>query len=228
MQLLKLYERSSPDESESEDVPADLVHHFMLGIATHRGVGVCFADNGWYPRSGDDDDRERHPQKGGRIYNKILSNVLKMLRVNEDPRQQELALKILAACPELVGGYLPSSGITLEPRLSSRWLINVAFLGAAISLPVPFESFYLPVMQNVANSSSQARQFRPNPPPLSTLVENIIPSMSLKTHFSKGLQSGSALVQHATAVALAKMSAEVRGRPLRPPQSPRCFGGRRV
>lgn len=183
----------------------------MLGIATHRGVGVCFADNGWYPRSREEDERsqgdterERHFHKGGRVYNKILSNVLKMLRVNEDPRQQELALKILAACPELVAGYLPSSGITLEPRLSSRWLVNIAFLGAVISLPVPLESFYLPVMQNVASSSSQARQFKPNPPPLSTLVENILPSMSLKTHLSKGLQSNSALVQHATAVTLAK------------------------
>ncbi|KLO07343.1 hypothetical protein SCHPADRAFT_652933 [Schizopora paradoxa] len=209
--LLKLYERSTSDGTDSESIPADVVHHFMLGIATHRGVGICFADNGWYPRSNDEEDhrraedeRERHLQKGGRIYNKILSNVLKMLRVNEDARQQELALKILAACPELVSGYLPSAGITLEPRLSSRWLVNIAFLGSAISQTVPFESFYLPVMQNVASSSTKDRQFRPNPPPLSTLVENILPSMSLKTHFSKGLQSSSALVQHATAVALAK------------------------
>lgn len=42
----------------------------------------------------------------GRIYNKVLANVLKMLKVNEDARQQELALRILTACPELVAGYV--------------------------------------------------------------------------------------------------------------------------
>jgi nucleolar pre-ribosomal-associated protein 1 len=48
------------------------------------------------------------PKKGGKIYNKILSNILKSLKVNEDARQQELALKILVACPELVAGYAVS------------------------------------------------------------------------------------------------------------------------
>ena len=57
MQLLKLYERSTSDGTESESIPADVVHHFMLGIATHRGVGICFADNGWYPRSNDEDEQ---------------------------------------------------------------------------------------------------------------------------------------------------------------------------
>lgn len=42
--------------------------------------------------------------KAGKIYNKILSNLLKSLNVNEDARQQELALRILSACPELVAG----------------------------------------------------------------------------------------------------------------------------
>lgn len=41
----------------------------------------------------------------GRIYNKILANVVRSLKVNEDARQQELAIKILEACPELVTGF---------------------------------------------------------------------------------------------------------------------------
>jgi nucleolar pre-ribosomal-associated protein 1 len=49
----------------------------------------------------EDDESAR---KGGKIYNKILANILKTLKVNEDSRQQELALKILSACPELVAG----------------------------------------------------------------------------------------------------------------------------
>jgi len=44
-------------------------------------------------------------KKSSKIYNKILANILKTLKVNEDARQQELAIKTLAACPELVAGY---------------------------------------------------------------------------------------------------------------------------
>jgi nucleolar pre-ribosomal-associated protein 1 len=88
-------------------VPADLVHHFLLAISTRPGVGICFKDRGWYPRKSEtdslpDDGDLSSRDKGGKIYNKILANILKTLKVNEDLRQQELALKIMAACPELV------------------------------------------------------------------------------------------------------------------------------
>ncbi|KAI5117575.1 hypothetical protein M0805_005637 [Coniferiporia weirii] len=199
--LLKLYERSTQEGSDPEHVTADIVHHFLLAICTHRGVGICFADNGWYPRH-DDDSEATH--KSGKFYNKILANTLKMLKVNDDARQQELALKILHACPELVSGYLQSAGLTLEPRLSSKWLANIAFVSTVVSLPVPTESFYLPT--GTAGSSSTPAQYayQPSPPPLATIIENIIPSANLKIHISKALQAPSALVQHAAGLALAQ------------------------
>lgn len=83
------------------------MHHFLLAICTRPGLGICFKDRGWYLRD-TDADVVGDPQKGGKIYNKILSNVLKNLKVNEDARQQELSLKILVACPELVAGYAMS------------------------------------------------------------------------------------------------------------------------
>ena len=96
--------RDVADEGDvQENVPADLVHHFLLAISTHPGTGICFRDNGWYRREESTEsggDGKRH----GRIYNKILANFLKSLKVNEDLRQQELAIKIMAACPELVAG----------------------------------------------------------------------------------------------------------------------------
>lgn len=85
-------------------IPADLVHHFLLAICTRPGTGICFQDQAWYPRSADE-PTDHHGQKGGRI-NKILGNVLKILNVNDDARQQELALKIMRVCPELVARFV--------------------------------------------------------------------------------------------------------------------------
>ena len=90
--------------------------------------------------------------------------------------------------------YWSSAALTLEPRLSSKWLTNIGFFGCIISLPVPSASFYLP------NSQS----YQPTPPSLSTMIENILPSVQTKIHFSKGLLSSSGLVQHCTALALTK------------------------
>ena len=211
---MKLYSR--PDGEGSDDqVPADLAHHFLLAICTHPGVGVCFKDRGWYPceigdvglaQSGND---ETAP-KNARIYNKILAQLLKSLKVNEDPRQQELALRIMSACPELVCGYVvffcygshcliePSywsaASLTLEPRLSSKWIANIAFFGNVISLPIPEASFLLPGRS----------LYLPSPPPLSAFLENVFPSVNTKAHFSRGIMSTSPLVQHCAAMALAK------------------------
>ena len=109
-----MYERDSPEEGVADRVPADVVHHFLLAICTRPGVGICFKDNGWYPRDVGSEDstglgvdataEDSGSRKQSRINNKILANVLKTLRVNEDPRQQELALKVFSSCPELVAG----------------------------------------------------------------------------------------------------------------------------
>ncbi|KAL0578525.1 hypothetical protein V5O48_003468 [Marasmius crinis-equi] len=219
--LLKIYDRTSDESSDpgQPQVAADLVHHFLLAICTRPGQGVCFRDRGWYPLSEvnaedrglvEEDAAESH--RGGRgtrakVHNKILANVLKTLKPNEDLRQQELTLRILGACPELIAGYWAPANLTLEPRLSSRWITNIALFKTIISLPTPEASF---VLSNVPDG---AVLYNPTPPPLSTIVDNILPSaINCKAHFSKGLQpSGSAtatatlgLVQLCTAQALCK------------------------
>lgn len=198
-QLLKLYNRDIAEDDDPEHIPADLVHHFLLAICTRPGVGVCFRDRGWYPRHLDEgmspsaEDEASEP-KAAKIYNKILANLLRSLKVNEDLRQQELAIKILSASPELVATFWSGASLTLEPRLSSKWLANIAVFGQVITLPVPTASFKLP------NSET----YHPSPPPLSTVLENVLPSVNTKAHLTKGLQSASPLVRHCTALALAK------------------------
>lgn len=90
--------------------------------------------------------------------------------------------------------YWAAAALTLEPRLSSKWLANIAFLGTVISLPAPASSFFLP----------SATTYHPFPPPISTIIENILPTNNLKTHLTKGLQSSSPLVRYSAALALAK------------------------
>ena len=197
-QLLKIYERSSREGSNSNIVPADVVHHFLLAICTHRGIGICFADNGWYPRQ---DNESEGTDREDRIHNKILAGVLKMLKVSDDARQQELAVRILQSCPELAAGYLQFLSPMLEPRLSSGWLANVAFYSSIVSLPVPVESFYLP---SRTSSSKTKCDYRPVPPSLSVIVHNIFPSTLLKTHLTKALQSSHGIIQHAAGLLLAR------------------------
>ena len=93
-----------------------------------------------------------------------------------------------------LASYWPSAALTLEPRLSSKWITNIGFFGSIISLPVPSASFYLP----------NSPLYQPTPPSLSSMIENILPSVQTKIHFSKGLLSSSGLVQHCTALALTK------------------------
>jgi nucleolar pre-ribosomal-associated protein 1 len=213
---MKLYNRSVGEDSDDQ-ILADLAHHFLLAICTHPGVGVCFKDRGWYPRETEDEPKlaesgnDEVAPKNARIYNKILAHLLKNMKVNEDPRQQELALRIMSACPELVSGYVisplvvhsvflmnssywSSASLMLEPRLSSKWIANIAFFGNVISLPVPEASFFLP----------GSSLYLPTPPPLAALLENVFPSVNTKAHFSRSLLSTSPLVQHCTALALAK------------------------
>ena len=90
--------------------------------------------------------------------------------------------------------YWAAAALTLEPRLSSKWLANIAFSGAVISLPVPTASFFLP----------GTAIYHPSPPSIPTIIENILPTNNFKTHLTKGLQSSSPLVRHSTALALAK------------------------
>jgi len=89
--------------------------------------------------------------------------------------------------------YWGKSGITLEPRLSSRWITNIAYAGRLVSLPIPLATFFLPTGHAI-----------PNPPPLSNIMSAILPNTLTKPQLTKGLQSKSRLVQHLTANLLVK------------------------
>lgn len=78
----------------------------MLSICCTPGVGICFRDAGLYPfnfmkasfNASIDETNERQMK----VHNIILFQFIKLLKPTQDLRQQELLLKILEACPELV------------------------------------------------------------------------------------------------------------------------------
>ncbi|QRW12827.1 nucleolar pre-ribosomal-associated protein 1 [Ceratobasidium sp. AG-Ba] len=218
MFIQPLYERTEPDSTESL-APADIAHHFLLALCTNPGSGICFRSKGWYPRpSGNpfedsvqsrSEDGEDEMTKSGTSYNPLLSKFVRLLRPAGDPRQFELAVRILAACPDLVAPYFAKGGaahigLSLEPRLSTRWIASVAFLNSVIGADVPIESFYL---ETSARSTSE-RVYRAEPPPLGVIVENIAPGVLSRTWLTKALlskstsaasqQSSGGLVQHTT------------------------------
>ncbi|SPO32492.1 related to URB1 - nucleolar protein required for the normal accumulation of 25S and 5.8S rRNAs [Ustilago trichophora] len=221
---------------------AELAHHFLLSICTNPGFGICYPDRGWYPRKAaarndtadsvgqgtsdallDGLDRDeftteansaqKAKQSGGPIYNKVLSGVLRQLAVAEDLRQQELALSILTACPELAGPYLESScaGLSVDPRPSSRWLCNIAFFGRVVGLELP--SFRVAKVEHLETPDSSAagaltplahRQFASEPPPLSSILANVLPGPLHRFLFSQGLNSSDRLVRYSTCALLCR------------------------
>ncbi|SPO27725.1 related to URB1 - nucleolar protein required for the normal accumulation of 25S and 5.8S rRNAs [Ustilago trichophora] len=221
---------------------AELAHHFLLSICTNPGFGICYPDRGWYPRKAtgrsdaadsvsqgtsdallegldknefatEANSAQKGKQSGGPIYNKVLSGVLRQLAVAEDLRQQELALSILTACPELAGPYLESScaGLSVDPRPSSRWLCNVAFFGRVVGLDLP--SFRVAKVEHLETLDTSAagaliplahRQFASEPPPMSSILANVLPGPLHRFLFSQGLNSSDRLVRYSTCALLCR------------------------
>ena len=96
-----------------------------------------------------------------------------------------------------LASYWPSAALTLEPRLSSKWITNIGFFACIMSLPIPSASFYLP----------KSRLYQPTPPSLSVMMENILPLVRTKVHFYNGFLSSSSVTLHGSS--LNKMSCQI-------------------
>ncbi|GBC41626.2 ribosome 60S biogenesis N-terminal-domain-containing protein [Rhizophagus irregularis DAOM 181602=DAOM 197198] len=192
--LLLLYNRREPEQPESDNIVANIIHQFLLSICCTPGVGICFRDAGLYPfnfmnasfNASIDETNERHMK----VHNIILLQFIKLLKPTQDLRQQELLLKILETCPELVKPYWDASKLSFKPNLSYKWLTNMTLIQKIIMLPFP--SLYIPNTQT----------YPENPPELNTILDNILPKIFDQITLVECLNHSSSLIKYKTMIVL--------------------------
>ncbi|KAI8968983.1 ribosome 60S biogenesis N-terminal-domain-containing protein [Mycotypha africana] len=190
--LAKIYNRNEEEEIAGGEtrIPADLVHHFLISICSIPDVGICLRDTQWYPPQLEKEDTAPDV-KNTRITNRVLAKFITTLRPADDLRQQELLLKILASCPELVKEYWNGTTLTFEPRISSKWLANMTVLQKIVRLSVPSLMY------------GTTGLYPAEPPAMNIILDNIIPNVFNRSASSKGLQHASPLVRYVTMTYLA-------------------------
>ena len=192
------YEVQEGSLEEGHKAPAELAHDFLRLVCTDPAYGVMLPTSGFYPSSFDDedegDDLGEHGvdlgvdspdaySKSSKIRNVILSEFILGQRPYANTYHQELVLDIFKACPELVADYFSKrKDFNYDPKLTSTWIGYSAFLYQAIQLPVPK---YL----------CGKRSFRDHPPPVSMMIQSILPQPLNQQVLTKCLNHNSDLVQ---------------------------------
>ncbi|ORY24442.1 ribosome 60S biogenesis N-terminal-domain-containing protein, partial [Naematelia encephala] len=204
--LLGLLAREDIETSTGRAV-GDIVGAFLQGVTCSPGRGLCFQDEGWYLRdSGAAENTSPHERERRGLHNRILANVIKKVgaKVADETRLGEWAINLFQACPELLAGYWAHSALSLEPRLAARWIATMSYIGRIISLPPPPHSTFRQPVPRGANISAEDMPPRSEPPSVATMIEAILPAPFTKAHITKGLSHPDLLVQHMTAVTLAR------------------------
>ncbi|OKL61306.1 hypothetical protein UA08_03558 [Talaromyces atroroseus] len=173
------YDKDNEDVESEISVPAE-IHKILLQICIVPEMGVLLPQNGWYPPGGDanfpltedeeyidlgldaplyqDKYRESIPVRNG-----TLSAFTQVLRPESDTLQMELLLEIFKAAPELVADFFTKRIMfTAEPKATSTWLGESAFLFSTVQSAVP------------ARFGSR-EEIATLPPPVSIVIENILP-----------------------------------------------------
>jgi nucleolar pre-ribosomal-associated protein 1 len=195
--ILYNYEVDKSSLLDGQKAPADLAHDFLRMVCTDPAYGVMLPTNGYYPSTFDDEEGDLEDtadhiidlgpdsidNRSGRIRNIILSEFILNQRPYASTFHQELVLDIFKASPELVADYFTKRrDFSYDPKLTSTWIGYSAFLYQTIQLPVPK---YL----------GGKRGFRDHPPPVSMMIQSILPQPLNQQALSKCLNHNSDLIQ---------------------------------
>lgn len=174
------YDRES-DEPNPEGISiANEMHRVLMNICKTSGLGVLLPETGWYPVGTDPDTlpaeddtcielgldspiyvdkyRESVPVRNG-----TLSYLIQCLRPDVDSLQIELLVTIFKVAPELIADFFARKTMfTSDPKATPSWMAESALLFSTVQLPVP---------TNCGWKDKQPIL----PPPVSIVIENILP-----------------------------------------------------
>lgn len=187
--LAALYDYElDPDHPETSPRVRTTVHDILLKICTTKR-GLVVPQNGWYPTgfenmsmlAADADfidlglDSPAVPDDYGKalpVKNATLLAFTSVLKPESDTLQSALLLQVFRSAPELVAAYFSHKPkFTISSSEDSAWRGQFAFLFSVVQLPNPHNFGWqdgVPV----------------NPPPVSTIVESIVPRPIDRANFS--------------------------------------------
>lgn len=175
------YSHDKSEESGKMSVQ-DTVHGFLKIVCTSSTAGILRQQFGYYPKQVDPDaiplpsvEDEIEPgletitwmnkfRDDIPVRNVILADFVKSLRPHSSLKQSELLLAIFEVAPELVARYfVDKQSFTFDPKLSATWIGYSAFLYNTIQQPIP------------RYFGHKEDHFARVPPPVSILIDNILP-----------------------------------------------------
>ncbi|XP_070568694.1 nucleolar pre-ribosomal-associated protein 1-like [Ptychodera flava] len=160
-------------QSAGQNIIRQLVHDFLLTLTCSFKHGINFYD--------------RSIGTSGRVHNNILLKFLLSLKsATEDSLVEELLIRILTACPDLLHKYLTGCDYMFSPRLSDKWLANMELLMKIYeNQPEVPPSFQVPDMVTIPKLVTM------------TLVTTV-PVVATRTSLCQGIKNASRLVQFKT------------------------------
>jgi len=171
------------DTATAKARPDDLAHEFLQFVCTTPTAGVLRASSGFYPPGTDKQEREIEEADTAQaidlgldsvewynrytttvpVRNGTLASFIQILRPYANTLESNLLLEIFKAAPELIADYFfKKTGFGFEPKLTSTWIGYSAFLFATVQLPMPVHF-------------GRREGFGRIPPPISVVIESIIP-----------------------------------------------------
>ncbi|KIW33701.1 uncharacterized protein PV07_00529 [Cladophialophora immunda] len=176
--LAKLYDYTTGESGGPSVEVRDALQQLLLQVCT-TPKGVLLAQSGWYPSGTNpeilgedenminlgldspfyfDDYSEKVPVKNGAI-----STFIQTLRPESDVLQADLIVAIFNAAAELVADYFTKKQkFLVPPGDDPRWRGQFAFLFSVVQLPVP-------------PNCGWDEKLPLTPPPLSVVIESILP-----------------------------------------------------
>jgi len=182
--IASIYRQDQSSDRASSEVPCSdfCVQEFLNFVCTNPTAGLLRSYAGWYPPGTDRPDYEVDPEGGEHdidlgldsvewydrfqshvpVRNTTLANFIQTLRPYGNLLENELLLDTFRAAPELVADYFFKKTFAFDPKLTATWIGYSAFLFSTVQLPVP--RFF-------GGKGAYGRV----PPPISIVLENILP-----------------------------------------------------